>query len=89
MEFYHKCWAYSWEHLADTELGGWYGVLDRHNQQVSNPDCPPLPPARASPFSLASQVALGWRGADGAGDVKAWFSDYHSMGGIYECMRSL
>ena len=25
----------------------------------------------------------------GAGDVKAWFSDYHSMGGVYECMRSL
>ena len=32
MEFYHKCWAYSWEHLADRELGGWYGVLDRPNQ---------------------------------------------------------
>ena len=88
MEFYHKCWAYSWEHLADTELGGWYGVLDRHNQQVSNPDCPPPPPPPPFPF-LSSHVALGWRGADGAGDVKAWFSDYHSMGGIYECMRSL
>ena len=54
MEFYHKCWAYSWEHLADTELGGWYGVLDRHNQQVSNPDCPPppLPSPPPFPFSL-------------------------------------
>ena len=50
MEFYHKCWAYSWEHLADTELGGWYGVLDRHNQQVSNPDCPPPSPPSPLPF---------------------------------------
>lgn len=64
MDFYRKCWAYSWEHLADTEYGGWYGVLDRKNQQVAHPDY-------------------------GAGDVKAWFSDYHSMGGIYECMRTL
>lgn len=64
MDFYRTCWQYSWEHLADAEYGGWYGVLDRANEKVSNPDY-------------------------GAGDVKAWFSDYHSMGGVYECMRSL
>lgn len=64
MDFYRTCWQYSWDHLADSEYGGWYGVLDRQNQKVSNPDY-------------------------GAGDVKAWFSDYHSMGGVYECMRSI
>ena len=24
-----------------------------------------------------------------AGDVKSFFQDYHSMGGVYECLRSL
>jgi hypothetical protein len=38
MAFYETCWAYCWEHLADTERGGWYGVLDRSNRKVSNPD---------------------------------------------------
>ena len=34
LEFYRECWAYSWKYLADAEYGGWYGVLDRNNQQV-------------------------------------------------------
>ena len=38
MDFYIKCWEYCRKHLADVELGGWYGVLDRQNQKVSNPD---------------------------------------------------
>ena len=57
MAAYNRYWDYCWRNLADQQHGGWYGVLDRQNERVYNPDY-------------------------GAGDVKAWLSDYHSMGGV-------
>ena len=63
-QFYDKCWAYCWAHLADTVHGGWFGVLGPNNEPQPHPEY-------------------------GTGHTKSWFSDYHSMGAVCECIRTL
>ena len=38
--WYHRLWAYAWEHFVDHRYGAWYRILDRHNRKYSDEKSP-------------------------------------------------
>ncbi len=39
-DWYHRIWAYSWEHLVDHRYGAWYRILDRQNRKYDDAKSP-------------------------------------------------
>jgi len=39
--WYDRLWAWSWQHLVDTERGGWYRILNEDNQRYDDLKSPP------------------------------------------------
>jgi len=40
-EIYNKCWDYSYKYFVDHKYGGWYRILSKNNQPLSDKKSPP------------------------------------------------